>query len=164
MESLQSKHTLDSLLRLLEGRAVSYEAYLSSSSGLNVEVREGTVEALKVKSSKGVGLRVIKDKRPGFAFTSAVDGQGLKELVERAISAAAGASADEYAALPVPASTAMDAWSLDTRQLSGRSRGGKSPLRSVLKRRPCPGSRIKRVRKASYGETMSYARGQLERR
>lgn len=161
MESLQSKHTIDSLLMLLNGRAVSYELYLSSAVGLNVEVREGAVEALKVKSSKGVGLRVITDKRPGFAFTSAVDEQGLKELVERAISAAAGASADEYAALPVPAATALDAESLDILDNAFGDAPEEEKIafaERIEEAAMSRDSRIKRVRKASYGETMSYAR------
>ncbi len=161
MESLQSKHTLDPLLRLLKGRAVSYEVYLSSSSGLNVEVREGAVEALKVKSSKGVGLRVITDKRPGFAFTSAVDEQGFKELVERAISAAMGASADEYAVMPIPASTAMDAESLDILDNAFGDAPEEEKIafaERIEEAAMSRDSRIKRVRKASYGETMSYVR------
>ncbi len=160
-EAFQSKRAMDSLLRLLEGRAVSYEAYLSSSIGLNAEVREGAVEALKVKSSKGVGLRVITDGRPGFAFTSAVDGQGLEELVERAISAARGASADEYAVLPCLGPPAVNAGSLDILDSAFGDVAEEEKIAFAMRIEDAAMSRdprVKRVRKASYGETMSYGR------
>src|SRR3990172_11292593 len=75
-----SEEAIGALVKLLAGGVDSYEIFFSSDFGVGAESREETVDALKVSSNKGVGLRVIKNGRLGFGFTSVLTGEALTEL------------------------------------------------------------------------------------
>jgi PmbA protein len=80
--------------------AAEAEAYAERTRESSVRVRDGEVEELQQASSKGVGLRVIKAKRLGFAYGTDFSKEGLKLLAERAVALAKGAAADDANALP----------------------------------------------------------------
>ena len=63
-------------------------------------MRDGEVEELQQAASKGVGLRVIRDKRLGFAYGTDFSKEGLKALAERAVALAKGAARDDSNTLP----------------------------------------------------------------
>src|SRR3990167_7290858 len=69
----------------------------------NVKTQDGgKVDAFKVSSSEGVGLKVLKDKKIGFSFTSALSKDSLNELVENAVAGSLGVESDEFLSLPSP--------------------------------------------------------------
>lgn len=80
--------------------AAEAEAYAERTRDSSVRVRDGEVEQLEQASSKGVGLRVVKEKRLGFAYGTDFSKEGLRELALRAVSLAKGAARDEANALP----------------------------------------------------------------
>lgn len=51
-------------------RASEAEAYLQRTLTIEVVVEHGGIKSERVKSNQGMGIRFIKDKRLGFAFTS----------------------------------------------------------------------------------------------
>ncbi len=55
------------------------ELYLIRSSGTEISVRDGKVESICEGTEEGIGLRVIKDGRLGFAFCSGLSADGLAE-------------------------------------------------------------------------------------
>ena len=57
------------------------EAYVGRSSDTNVRVYGGEVEQLAVADSMGVGVRVVRDGRQGFAYCGTFDPEALAETV-----------------------------------------------------------------------------------
>lgn len=78
------------------------EAYIVSSKDLTVEVRDGAVETMKLAEDRGVGLRLFKDGRVGFAFSTELTADGVRQLVVQALANAKNTERDEYNQLPQP--------------------------------------------------------------
>ncbi|MBI4691514.1 MAG: TldD/PmbA family protein [Nitrospirae bacterium] len=76
------------------------EVYVKSARNLSMEVKNQEVDAIESSLSFGYSLRVIRDKRPGFSYSTSTDEIGL--VVERAIEAARWADKDEFLGLPHP--------------------------------------------------------------
>lgn len=93
---------LGEVLALVEA-GTQGEAYLQRRRKLNVEVREGRVETLQQAGDHGLGLRVIKDSRLGFAYTTDLSREGLTLVAAQATANAAATAPDEYRRLPEPA-------------------------------------------------------------
>ncbi|MGB4018812.1 MAG: DNA gyrase modulator, partial [Syntrophomonadaceae bacterium] len=64
---------------------VDAEVFLLHNRELSIEVSDGQVETLKEAEEMGLGLRVIKDNRLGFAFTSDFSPQALQDVVQDAV-------------------------------------------------------------------------------
>ncbi len=89
------------------------EAYVGRSSDTQVRVYGGEVEQLAVADSQGVGVRVVRDGRQGFAYCGTFDADALAETVEEARDNAAFAEPDPAAGLPEPDGVepvALDLW------------------------------------------------------
>ncbi|HXI09362.1 MAG TPA: DNA gyrase modulator, partial [Thermodesulfobacteriota bacterium] len=82
-----SAAAVDKLRRLLKGKADSFEIFFSHEEGFGVEAKSGAIDSLKVRSSTGVGLRTISDKRLGFGFSSVLTDEALKGLVGTTLAA-----------------------------------------------------------------------------
>jgi PmbA protein len=89
------------------------EAYVGRSSDTQVRVYEGEVEQLAVADSQGVGVRVVRDGRQGFAYCGTFDAGALAETVEEARDNAAFGEPDVANGLPEPDGVepvALDLW------------------------------------------------------
>ena len=89
------------------------EAYVGRSSDTNVRVYGGEVEQLAVADSMGVGVRIVRDGRQGFAYCGTFDAAALAETVEEARDNAAFAEPDPAAGLAEPDGVepvALDLW------------------------------------------------------
>src|ERR671916_357485 len=78
------------------------EAYVARSSDTQVRVYEGEVEQLAVADSMGVGVRVVRDGRQGFAYCGTFDAAALAETVAEARENAPFGEPDEAAGLADP--------------------------------------------------------------
>lgn len=78
------------------------DVYLEVGRESEVSTRLGEVESIKQASSKGLGLRVFKDKRLGFTYTSDFSEEQLDKLVASTVALADEASQDEFNGLPEP--------------------------------------------------------------
>ncbi|MFZ6016698.1 MAG: TldD/PmbA family protein [Nitrospirota bacterium] len=74
------------------------EVYIKSSKGLSIEVKDQKIDALESSLSFGYSLRVIKDRRLGFSYST--DRENLGSVVDNAVGAARWADMDEYLELP----------------------------------------------------------------
>ena len=61
------------------------EAFVEVGRQSSCRVRDGQIEDLTQATSKGVGLRVLKDRRLGFAYTSDFQDKSLESFVDRAL-------------------------------------------------------------------------------
>jgi PmbA protein len=82
------------------GGAADGEAYVHHGAELTIKAFEGEVESLTSAESRGLGLRVFADSRMGFAYTSDLSDDGLRRLVDTALSACKVNEPDAHAGLP----------------------------------------------------------------
>ncbi|MFZ5596566.1 MAG: TldD/PmbA family protein [Bacillota bacterium] len=80
------------------------EVYLSGSRELLIEVRDGRVETIKLAEERGMGLRIMRGNRIGFAYTSDLKGECVEQVLEQALANASNVAADKYRTLPGPSS------------------------------------------------------------
>lgn len=82
--------------------ATMSESYLLNSKELTIEVASGQVETMKLAEDRGIGIRVIKDGRIGFAYSSDLSDQAVDEMITQAMANSEKTTADEYNVLPKP--------------------------------------------------------------
>jgi PmbA protein len=78
------------------------EAYICNSKELKIEVREGRVETMKLAGNRGMGLRVVRDSRTGFSFSTDLSPAGVKEAAAQAIANCGLTAEDPFLQLPSP--------------------------------------------------------------
>jgi PmbA protein len=74
------------------------EVYIRSADGISVEAKEGTVEALEASKDFGIALRVIKENKLGFAFTT--NGEDIESIIDEAVQIAQWTGDDEFLDIP----------------------------------------------------------------
>lgn len=77
-----------------------YEIYASKLVDKEIEVFNESVESLSHSDSNGIGIRVFKDKRVGYAWTNSFDENKILDCIEKAILNAKITKADELNGLP----------------------------------------------------------------
>jgi PmbA protein len=96
------------------------EAYVGRSSETQVRVYQGEVEHLTSSEVEGVGIRVVRDGRTGFAYSGVLDEEALRECLAEARDNVGFGTPDEWAGLAQPdgvAPPALDLWSDDVASL-----------------------------------------------
>ncbi|MFH1542831.1 MAG: TldD/PmbA family protein [bacterium] len=88
------------LKKALQKNIDQAEVYFSSSKSLQINVLNQKVESIEEVTESGLGIRVIKDKKLGFAYTSDLDEDVIEETIDQAIANARNTVADEYHELP----------------------------------------------------------------
>jgi PmbA protein len=74
------------------------EVFIRSSRGISAEAKDGKVEALEASQDIGIALKVIRNKRLGFAFTTIRD--EVEKTINAAIDSAKWTAMDEYIDIP----------------------------------------------------------------
>ena len=83
------------------GEAV--EAYAEESRHTEASALRGEVEGLEFAESRGVGVRIVRDGRLGYAWAADPDADEVREIVRRARENSKLAGPDEHHVLPEPA-------------------------------------------------------------
>ncbi len=153
---------IEALEKLLKGRVENFEIFFSRESGLGVEAKEGKVDALKVRASSGVGLRTISKGRLGFGFSSVLTGDALKDMVDKTIKGSSVASEDRFMKFPAAAATTAVRYE-DLEVFDGSFWAAPEEKKIDCALRIEEGAmaydpRVKRVRKASYQESIVSSR------
>lgn len=152
---------VDTLKKLLKGKADSFEIFFSHDEGLGVEVKDGSVDSLKVRSSTGVGLRTISGKKLGFGFSSVLTEEALSDMVRATLSGSIEASPDEYLRFPDSTVPAASEEGLGIYDPSFGDALEEEKINTALRIEESArgyDARVKRVRKASYSETLHTSR------
>ncbi|MCP4581262.1 MAG: TldD/PmbA family protein [candidate division Zixibacteria bacterium] len=84
----------------LKKSADEVEVFIETARESEVSTRMGEVEILKESTSQGLGIRVFKNRRMGFAFTSDFTKNHLEDLAQTAVDLSEQASEDEFNGLP----------------------------------------------------------------
>lgn len=149
--------TIGRLEKLLRGKADSYEIYFAVSKGFSAEAKDAEVDALKVRSSAGVGLRTIKGKRSGFGFSSVLSAEALGDMVEKAVVGSRAVSEDEHLRFPA-SGQGLPEEGLDIVDETFGKVAEEDMIRTAIEIEDGARSydeRIKRVRKASFSESLA---------
>ena len=78
------------------------EAYVGQGTSTSVKVHGGEIESLTQASSAGIGIRVVKDKRQGFAWAGSLDEAVIAEVLAEARDNAAYAEPEPWVGLAEP--------------------------------------------------------------
>src|SRR4051794_24358518 len=78
------------------------EAFVSRDSETDVRVYEGEVEHFVSAQSEGIGIRVIRDGRTGFAYAGTLDEKALAEVLAEARDNVEFGTPDDWAGLAEP--------------------------------------------------------------
>src|SRR5205085_9723630 len=78
------------------------EAYAARSHDTTVRAFEGDVESLASADAEGVGIRVIRDHRQGYAWAGPLDPEVIDDTLADARDNATFATPDEFVGLALP--------------------------------------------------------------
>ena len=88
------------------------ETYVVHEREFQVKVYGREVESLSSAEPRGAGIRVVEDQRVGFAYTTEVDGDGLRAALDVARANAQNSGRDDGAGLP-------EAWTTEPSEVPG---------------------------------------------
>ncbi|HLP41059.1 MAG TPA: TldD/PmbA family protein, partial [Fibrobacteria bacterium] len=63
-----------------------WDALAGESESMGLELFEGKVKSTEISNSRGIGIRVFKARRPGFAFTEKMSREAITQTVKDALS------------------------------------------------------------------------------
>lgn len=110
------------------------EAYVSRGGETAVRVYEGEVEHFVAAQSEGVGIRVIRDGRTGFAYAGSLDDSAIAEVLAEARDNVAFGTPDDFAGLAVPDGVAQVPQKFWDEELAAYPTEGKIELAKELER------------------------------
>ena len=90
----------DTIKEAVKAGADEADIYIQSGRESEVTFRMGEIENIKEARSQGYGLRVFKNMKLGFCFSSDLSKSGMENSAKRAVNLAGEASADEFNGLP----------------------------------------------------------------
>jgi len=76
------------------------EAFLLNSKELTIEVANASVETMKLAEERGLGVRVMVNKRMGFAYSSDLSPEAIEETIRQALANSDKTIVDEHNFLP----------------------------------------------------------------
>ncbi len=89
------------------GPGEQVEAFVARNRETEVRIYKGDVEHFVSAQSEGVGIRVIRDGRTGFAYAGTLDERAIAEVLAEARENAGFGSVDEWAGLAQPDGVAI---------------------------------------------------------
>ncbi len=66
--------------------ADQFDAVVGESESMGLELFEGQVKNTEISNSRGIGIRLFKNQRPGFAFTEKMSQAAITQTVKDALS------------------------------------------------------------------------------
>lgn len=137
--------------RCLSRGADSAEVLLETGRELSIEVRNGQMETIQESSSHGVGFRVFREGKMGFAHSNDLADASLNEAIRSAVEFAGHMTSDEHNVLPSdPGVTAVEG--LYDPDLAGVSMDEKIAMITRLEELAMADPRITVSNGSSYGE------------
>src|SRR4051812_10543882 len=135
------------------GDGEQVEAYVARARDTDVKVFDGEVESLSSAETEGVGVRVVKDSRQGFAYAGSLDADAVAEALAEARDNAGFGTEDEFLGLPRPDGAVPAELDLFREDLEHVSAEDKVALALEVERATrAADSRIRGVETAEYGD------------
>ncbi|MHB1855117.1 MAG: TldD/PmbA family protein, partial [Acidimicrobiales bacterium] len=142
----------------MAGAGEQVEAYVAHSRETDVRVYGGEIESLSSAESEGVGVRVIRNSRQGFAYAGSLDPRVIEETLAEARDNAGFATPDPHAGLAEPdgvEKVSLDLWRED---LAAVPTADKVALAIELEARARGlDARVRQAESADYGDALTEA-------
>lgn len=151
MDFQQTAAKIEKLLKSspLDGWEISF----TSSRNLSVEAKEGKVDTFKCSAPAGVSIRVLKGGGMGFSYSTSMEEGDLARMTENALIGAEAQTPDESNSFPLPGGylSMPELFDENLAHVPEEDKIGRALEleRLVISADP----RVKRVRKATYGES-----------
>ena len=110
------------------------EAYVARGRETDVRIYEGEIEHFVSAQSEGIGIRVIRDGRTGFAYAGTLDDDAIASVLAEARDNVSFGTPDEWAGLAEPDGVAVVAQQLWSDALAEYPTDGKIELAKELER------------------------------
>lgn len=139
-----------------EAPGVDAELYLSRVVDRGLELREGRLETLHESVEEGVGVRLIRDGRAGFAFCVGLELPQVQATVRRVLEQLPFLPPDPHKALPCGHGAADEALArtlLDRGLLEAPVDAHLEAMRGLEAATLAADKRVKRVLRVGYGES-----------
>ncbi len=151
--------SVDALQRIADrvaaqaGPGEQVEAYVSAGTSTSVDAYRGEIESLTQAGSSGIGIRVIKDGRTGFAWATSLDDVIVAETLAEARDNRPFSEPDEYAGLAEPDGVEAAVLDLYREEVLATPVDHKVSMAIELERMVRDGdARVTGVRSASYAD------------
>jgi PmbA protein len=130
------------------------EAFVGRSSYTTVKVHAAEVESFTAATTAGIGVRVVRDHRQGFAWAGSLDDDVIADALAEARDNAAFAEPDEWVGLAEPDGVAPVPFGAFDPAVAALPAERKIELALELERMVCAGDpRITGVRVASFSDS-----------
>ncbi len=110
------------------------EAFVSRGGDTDVRVYHGEVEHFVAAQAEGIGIRIIRDGRTGFAYAGTLDDAAVAEVLAEARDNVQFGTVDEWAGLAEPDGVSVTDQSLWNDELAGFETDRKIELAKELER------------------------------
>jgi len=110
------------------------EAFVSRDSETDIRVYEGQVEHFVSAQSEGIGIRIIREGRTGFAYAGTLDERAIVEVLAEARDNAEFGTPDQWAGLAEPDGVAVVEQDLWNEELASYHTDQKIELAKELER------------------------------
>ena len=131
------------------------EAFVSRESETDIRIYEGEVEHFVAAQTEGVGIRVIRDGRTGFAYAGVLDEAAVAEVLAEARDNVQFGTPDEWAGLAEPDGVDVIEQDLWSDALAGFPTDEKIALAKELERLTLAVDPRTRVDDANYADVAS---------
>lgn len=139
------------------GTGEHIEAYVARGQETDIRVYEGDVEHFVSAQSEGIGIRVIRDGRTGFAYAGTLDDAAVASVLAEARDNVAFGTPDEWAGLAEPDGVAVVEQELWSEALAAYSTDAKIELAKELERLTRAADSRVRVDDANYSDASGEA-------
>ncbi len=152
-QSMALEAAIEEAKKILESKSLSgWEVFAQEVGSLEVEVRDSAVESFQASVSSGIGVRVIRQTKVGFAHTSNFSTDSLGMMIDSATAAALEVSEDPFVGLPQDTTEPAELDLTDSR-IKTISEDDKIAQALTLEKTAMDADpKIKRVRGAEYSE------------
>jgi PmbA protein len=133
-------------------RGEQVEAYVARGVETDIRIYEGEVEHFVSAQSEGIGIRVIKDGRTGFAYAGTLDESAIASVLAQARDNVAFGTPDEWAGLAEPDGVAVVPQELWNEALAAYPTADKIALAKELERLTAASDPRVRVDDANYSD------------
>lgn len=99
---MDNRQIADMVIAHAAAAGAEVDVYLTTEKETNVEVKQGQMAKFSFAGSKGLGVRVLRQGRMGYAYTSDFSEDSVRRCTEQALALAETADADEFRQLPEP--------------------------------------------------------------
>jgi len=129
-----------------------FEIYLSHVDATSIEVENQQIECFTTAQSKGLSLRLLKDNRVGFSYSTECTEESFENVITRALTSARYASPDECNGFPSLTGPFPELNLFDNDGYSLPKEAKIERLKMIEGEARAYDKRITKVRKASYHE------------